>query len=261
MMKKVLFTIGIGLGLLNATNVLAQDSDGVYYSSDSKKWKFGAYLAPTVSWMVPTANKSDNGQFNTSNNGSKVGFTYGLMGDYRFAPNYSIVTGLQINMTGGNILAEAVDQNRDVNVRNVLKSDFDYKLQYLEVPVALKMRTNTVNGVRFFGQLGINTSINMAKKATYEVLVNENGLPVTYGDENIKLKGLSVSPVLFSMSIGAGLEYPFNDDLSGYFGLFFNNGFAPDVTNTRRLSLPYNADFADGNVRLNNFALRIGLLF
>lgn len=260
-MKKIFLAIGIGVSLLNATAVSAQNNDGVYYSSDSRKWKFGAYLAPTVSWMMPTANKSDNGQFNTSNNGSKVGFTYGLMGDYRFAPNYSIVTGLQINMTGGNILAEAVDQNRDVNTRNVLKADFDYKLQYLEVPVALKMRTNVVNGFRFFGQIGINTSINMAKKATYEAIMNENGVVTTYADENIKLKGLSISPILFSMSIGAGLEYPLNDDLSGYFGVFFNNGFAPDVTNTRRFSLPYNADFADGNVRLNNFAFRIGLLF
>lgn len=259
-MKKVLLALGLLSGIFSVTSLNAQEQD-VYYSLDSKKWKFGAYLAPTVSWMRPTANKSDDGKFNTSNDGSKVGFTYGLMADYRFAPNYSVVTGLQINMAGGHIIADAVDQSYNPDTRNVLKSDFDYKLQYLEVPVALKMRTNAVSGIRFFGQLGINTSINIAKKTTFEVLMNENGTAQTYSDDNIKLKGLSVSPVLFSMSIGAGLEYPINDDLSGYFGIFFNNGFAPDVTNPKRYTLPYNSEFFDGNIRLNNFAFRFGLLF
>jgi len=46
--------------------------------------------------------------------------------------------------------------------------------------------------------------------------------------------------------------------------LFFNNGFAPDATNPEKYDgsrLGYQGTFRDGNVRLNNFALRVGLFF
>jgi hypothetical protein len=81
-----------------------------------------------------------------------------------------------------------------------------------------------------------------------------------YGDRE-KLKGLGIAPVLLQMNIGGGIEIPVTDKMSIYTGLFFNNGFVPDVTNPKELDLDYKGRFSDGNVRLNNIALRLGMFF
>lgn len=257
-MKK-LFLLGI-TGLAFLQGATAQDSQP---KIDQNKLRFGAYVAPTLSWMRPTTSKSDDGNYAVSSEGSKLGFTYGLMAEYNFASNYGLITGLQVNSTGGKIKATAVDQSLAAN--KVLMSDFDYKLQFLEIPLALKLRTDNISGFRFFGQLGITAGFNISKKATYTVsYTDENGVqqPDATGDKE-KIKGaLAIAPVMFQMNIGAGAEYPISDKLTAYVGLFFNNGFAPDATNPNKFDLnSYKGSFKDGNTRLNNFALRVGLFF
>lgn len=227
--------------------------------------RFGAYVAPTISWMKPTASTDDENKFNVENNGSKVGFTYGLMMDYFFAPNYGIVSGIQINQTGGKIMATSIDQS--ITKDKVLKSEFDYRLQYLEIPLALKLRTDDFSGFRFFGQLGVSAGFNIGKKADYTVRsIDENLRTYDTSGTKIKLTGSigNIAPVMFQMNIGAGLEYPLSNKLSFYLGLFFNNGFAPDATKPNLFDedkLGYAGEFRDANTRLNNFALRFGLFF
>lgn len=243
--------------LVAALSVKAQEDSKI----DDRKLRFGAYVAPTISWMRPTASTDDKNQFNVKSNGSKMGFTWGLMADYNFADNYAVVTGLQLNTTGGKILAERRDQTPSASV--VEKADFDYKLNFLEIPVALKLRTDEIQGFRFFGQLGITTGFNIAKKATYEVQYrDESQVAQTAEGDNVKLKGtLGIAPVMFQMNIGAGAEYPINKKLKAYAGIFFNNGFAPDATKPNNYDLNYKGEFRDANTRLNNVALRLGLFF
>lgn len=256
-MKKIIYSfVAVAFMSMGIQTASAHDID-------SKKLRFGAFVAPNMSWMRPTAAKSDDNVFSTKGDGMKIGFTYGLMAEYRFAENYSLVTGLQINMTGGKM-----DVNRllapDDSYEFVTKAYFDYTLQYLEIPIALKMRTNLISGFRFFGQLGVTPSFNISKKANFSTEVYENSNIKTYSEENVKLKGsLGITPVLFQMNIGIGAEYPLSDQLCAYFGVFFNNGFAPDVTNPTKFNMPgyTTASFKDGNTRLNNFALRLGLFF
>lgn len=257
-MKK-LFLLGI-TGLAFMQGAVAQDQPA---KIDQNKLRFGAYVSPTISWMRPTTSKSDDGNYAVTNDGSKIGFTYGLMAEYDFASNYGLITGLQVNSTGGKIKAVAVDQT--LAPSKVYNADFDYKLQYLEIPLALKLRTDPISGFRFFGQVGITAGFNIAKKATYKVTyTDENSVmqPEATGDKE-KIKGaLAIAPVMLQMNIGAGAEYPISDKLTAYIGLFFNNGFAPDATNPNKFDLDtYKGSFKDGNTRLNNFALRIGLFF
>lgn len=227
--------------------------------------RFGAFVAPNISWMKPTAATDDGNQFKTENNGSRIGFTYGLMADYFFVQNYGIVTGVSINQTGGKIQATAI--NSAAGTSKVVKAEFDYSLQYLDIPLALKLRTDNINGFRFFGQLGVSLGINISKKADYKVSYYDaaSRLRDTSGTK-IKLTGAvtNIAPVMFQMNIGAGAEYPFSNKLTAYFGLFFNNGFAPDATNPDKFDndkLGYQGSFKDANTRLNNFALRLGLFF
>lgn len=259
-MRKLLICSATTLLFLQASPLFAQEETPTLTTIDSKKFRFGVFVSPTMSWMRPTTDKTDDGQYAPENNGSKIGFIYGLMAEYNFAENYAIVTGLQVNMTGGKIGSTYLGSESSSVVK---AADFNYRLNYLEIPVGLKLRTDPISGFRFFGQLGLTTGFNIAKKATYTVnYVDGNGKAQTSTGENEKIKGtLAIAPMMFTMNIGAGAEYPINNKLAAYVGIFFNNGFAPDATNPNKYAMPYNLSFKDGNTRLNNFALRLGLFF
>lgn len=265
-MKKILMTLTAALVIAQVAS--AQDADRAESRVTLNRIRFGAYIAPNMSWMRPTASKSDNGEYDVSKNGSKLGFTYGLMAEYYFARNYGVVTGLQVNSTGGKITAKRVNTATTTGVSQVQMADFDYHLQFLEIPLALKLRTDDINGFRFFGQLGITAGINISKKASYTVnyFDGTDNTNKTVQDDKVKLTGAvgTIAPVMLQMNIGAGAEYPINNKLTAYAGIFFNNGFTPDATAPQKFDnnrLGYKGDFYDANTRLNNFALRVGLFF
>ena len=188
--------------------------------------------------------------------------------DHFFDENYGIATGIQLNTTGGNITANYSDsvQTTAGSANTVTEANFDYRLQYLEIPFGLKlMSDNLSGGIRVFGNVGVTAGINISKKGSYEVRYTDTSRTIPNGDltvkevsgDNEKLRGgLSVTPILFQMNLGAGIEYQATDKMSFYIGLFFNNGFAPDVTNPKELKMDYEGTFSDGNVRLNNIALK-----
>jgi len=222
----------------------------------------GAYISPTMSWMKPTTGKSDDNIFEVQGNGARLGFTYGLLADFYFTENYAIASGIQVNMTGGSILAER-SGGSTAEPSSVNSADFTYHLSFLEIPLNVKMRTDPVGGLYIFGQAGVTAGVNIVRKATYDVNYNNsNGIGSKASGENEKLKGtLATPPMMLQMNIGAGIEYPLTEKLSAYLALFFNNGFVPDATNPAKYKMPYDGAFKDGNTRLNNFALRIGIYF
>jgi hypothetical protein len=272
-MKKTILLLLAGTCFSTAT--IAQQYEYGPVVSSSKRGlggsnvRFGVFVAPNSSWMKPTSNKSDDRQYVVSSEGNKIGFTWGLMMDYYFAENYGIATGFQLNTTGGKILAQQNDDVPPLSVPYVKSADFDYRLQYLELPFNLKLRSDELgSGTKLFGQIGLSAGINISKKATYEVTYVEtnaagNETDKTVTGENEKIGGgLSVAPVNLQMNIGGGIEHPISEKMSFYVGLFFNNGFLPDATNPKELKdMGYKGKFTDGNTRLNNFALRIGLFF
>lgn len=234
----------------------------------STPWRFGVFFAPNVSWMKPTNSKSNDGLHKVVSDGSKTGFTWGLMADYYVTYNYAIETGVQVNSTGGIISTSIVPALIPTNESYVSSTTFDYSLQYVEVPFNLKLRSDEIgSGLQLFGQLGVMAGISLSRKATYVVDYydyNKNTNLRVDGERERIPGSLTTSPLLFSLNVGGGLEYPVGDRLAIYFGLFFNNGFAPDVTNPANYDLGYTpsgASFRDGNTRLNNFALRLGLFF
>ena len=91
-------------------------------SKTVSRLRFGAFVAPNISWMKPVASTDDAGNYKVESGGGKVGFTYGLMVDYNFAPNYGLVSGLSINSTRGNIIATAVNSAAAPN--KVISADF-----------------------------------------------------------------------------------------------------------------------------------------
>ena len=265
-MKRLLLAT-LFLNLL-AASASAQDYevvDGPGWSRiDMNRVRFGAYFAPNVSWMKPVSAKSDNGLYRVTSGGSKVGYTWGLLADYFFTENYGIATGFQLNTTGGTIKTFRIAEDSTLNT--VYNSNFNYTLQYIEIPLQLKLRSDELpaaNGLQVFGQIGLTAGFNIGKKATYNVgYTDANGAYRMVSGDKEKLTGsFTIAPFLLHLNVGAGVEKPISEKMSLYFGLFFNNAFLPDVTNPGEYELGYRGTFGDGNIRMNSFAFRFGLFF
>ncbi len=255
-MKRILVCLLAISGTVSSA--LAQDD---YQSGSSSKVRFGAYIAPNLSWLQPTAGKSDDGQFTVKGNGSKVGYSWGLAADIYFAENYGIATGFQLTTTGGSLLTNNTDSVR--TPRTVRSTDFTYHAQYLEVPFGLKLRSDELGKMRFFGQIGLALGFNIGKKADYTVIYQDadNQEQEVSGEKEKMVGSLTMAPIMLQLNVGAGIEYSISGKMALYTGIFFNNGFLPDAVRPDKFSFPYEGTFSDGNTRMNNLALRVGLFF
>ncbi len=217
-----------------------------------KALRMGFMIDPNISWLRP----AENG---ISNNGSKFRMGYGLMIDYEFAENYIFNTGLRVAYAGGNLNYKgnkwssnfvgviAADSSRTTN-----SADYSIKLQYLEVPFALKFRAGASNSkAKFWGSFGGFVGVPLKARANIETNFKANGI-ANYAEDNVKLNN-SIQPINLGMQVGAGVEYDINGKNIFVAGLVFNNGFL-DVTRNGSWG-------GDGRVNLNGLALKLGIFF
>jgi hypothetical protein len=191
---------------------------------DINRVRFGAYFAPNSSWMHPTSSKSDDNNYYINSNGSKLGYSWGLIADYYFTENYGISTGFNINTTGGELLNTATALLDTTKANTVKKADFNYTLQYLEVPCGLKLHSDALgkSGISIYGLIGLTLGINIGAKVDYTVNYRDaSNINQTLTGNGEKLKGtLATAPIMLQMNLGGGFEYPIKQKLAFYFGLY-----------------------------------------
>lgn len=236
-MRKILFAI-IALCFVNLS----------FAQKHSRDLRIGFKLEPNISWLHPNENgvKSD---------GSKVGINYGLMVDYEFADNYIFSTGLQVSQLGGKLsytgkktgYVVAADPTAITNTAN-----YNLSLQYVEIPFAIKLKSNNRGKMDFWGSFGGFLAIPVKARASVQTnfLVGTGTTNYTNDNENVLS---NIQPINIGMQIGAGVEIPFSDKNALVLGLVFNNGFI-DVTK--------NGSWGDdGRVNMNNLAFKLGIFF
>ena len=210
------------------------------------KVRFGVTANPGITWLKP-----DNSLF--ENGGVRTNFTFGLIVDYTFGNNerYAFNTGLQINLAGGKI------NGMDTIGGTTSTSSLTAKIQYLEIPLSIKLRSNeTSQGMIFYGQLGFVPGVPYRKRANYKH--TEPGSTTTQESNNIELKNLDFNPVdiqkvtpfHLGLTVEAGMEYALSENTWLIGGLFFNTGF----TNVLK-------DKDSERIAMRNFGLRLGVMF
>lgn len=201
--------------------------------SFAQNMRFTVFVDPKFSWMNSDLKAVEN-------DGSKLGVNIGLNVDNFFAKNYAFMTGISINNTGGNLKYDDKKplQTNGGNDTVPAGGSLEYKLQYINIPLGLKLKTNEIGYLTFFTHLGINAGINI--KAT--------GVGDNFDLEN---ENISDEIKLFNLGyfIGAGVEYSIGGNAAVVLGLTYTNGFI-DIT-----------DDSDSKVTLSNVAIRIGVLF
>ena len=225
----------------------------VIAASDEPKFHFGFKLAPTMAWL-----KADSKGLESD--GSKVGFSYGITTEFKFQENYAFVTGLQVTYRGGLLKYRYAD-----NAANPLFA-YDLNLQFLEIPITLKMKTNEFGKIRYFGQFGLDPGflLNAKVEPSLESSGSNGGWAIdTEYEEDFKeyINGFNLS-----MIIAAGLEYKLAGNTVLFTSIEFNNGFV-DIFGTVQQPIidqdpnnppPREVKWAGFT---NFFALNLGILF
>ncbi len=216
-MKKLGITLIIGLAF--CAHTVAQD------------FRFGLKVAPALAWLKPDTKGIEG-------NGSKLGFSYGIMTDFNFTDNYAFATGLDITYRGGSLKFVTNDTTSSIS---------DLTLQYVEIPLTMKMKTNEIGYMTYFAQFGFAPGVLIKARSDNETKI---GNTTTVAKDNDIIK--DISPVNISLLISVGTEYSLGGSTSILAGVTFNNGFI-DVLKDK--------DGFQGKAIANYIALNVGVLF
>jgi hypothetical protein len=208
-MKKIVFA-----ALLTAISV----------TGFSQGLRLGVCLNPHFTWFSENSDKMKS-------NGTRTGIEGGLAIEHYFAKNYAFATGIHLGTFGGKMvyLEDSLDFRTNDKVQKVPPNlEVKYKLQYISVPIDLKLKTNQIGFMSYFARLGFNFQLNIGAKA--------DAPPALNNDDAGKEVGL------FNMAyhFGGGVEYGVGGNTAIVLGLDYNNGFFDILTKQEgRQSLSY----------------------
>lgn len=201
--------------------------------TNAQETKFGVFIDPQVCWLKPESKVVEM-------SGKIFGIKGGLSIDRYFEKNYAFSTALSLSNQGGkltydNQLVLTVYDKPDTIPAG---ATIDYRLQYLTIPVGLKLKSNEIGFHTFFVQLGFDNQFTIKARATS---TNNGGLD----DDSIREE---IGVYNLAYYFGGGLEYAIAEDTSISFGLFYHSGVldiskAKPVVNTRQVSLRLGINF------------------
>jgi hypothetical protein len=194
--------------------VLLLTTSPIYIVNAQQRIGFGIHADPSINWF-----STDISQVRYD--GARAGFNFGLTYNKYFAPNYSFSTGISLMRTGGRLVSSDTTTIEFSNSRSkVLPGNpVEYKIQYLVIPIGLKLQTNQIGYLTFFSDLGLDPKIAISRKADIPSL-NISG-------ENAKNE---INLFNLSYHITAGIEYSLGGTTALVFGLNFDNNFLDATT-------------------------------
>jgi hypothetical protein len=185
-------------------------------SNAQQRISLGIHADPVISWFSSDIQ-------DVSNDGARPGFNFGLNFNKYFTPNYSFSAGISIINAGGRLVSKDTTimefSNPKFKLATVLPNQpVVYKVQYLAVPLGLKLQTNQIGYITFFTDLGLDPKVVIGGKADIPSL----GIKGEKAISELRMFNLSYH-------ITAGIEYSLGGTTAMVLGLNFDNNFL-DVT-------------------------------
>ncbi len=267
--------------LLFVGKSIAQDGS----TNESKKWRFGLKIAPSLNWLTPVDKREFNG-------GTGVGFNWGLVIEKKLAERISISTGFEVNHEGGKIDFVGTNDQGDIDFFYYIDENYDfveteqnsngnyvpsdtsnigrinltkrrYSNTYVTIPFGIKMKSSEIGYITYFGEFGGNFSLlwnsRVRDEADASLSLTPNGV-----DQNDLKKLSNYSDMQIGriqLLFGGGLEYNLSGTTSLFGALHYNLGF----TNVARKNSKYLVNSSNERVSQNFSAhgirLTVGVLF
>ena len=227
-MKTKVFLAAITL-FFGSTLLHAQHSD--------RRVSFAFSLQPHLNWIHADEAFLSKGPV-------RLGIEGGLRMDYKFERFYALSFGVNLNQTGGNIVyKEALYLDRIHGLDTLQPGTMvTYRLQYVEVPVALKFIMPEIGYSTWFTEIGVDPMFNTL------AFINAT-------DNNIEKEPFQQGVGKFNLAwhAGLGLNYSLGGSISLQFAIVYKNTFL-DVTRENDIR---KAD----NARINQVGLKMGIVF
>ena len=184
-----------------------------FTSKAQQKISLGLHADPAISWF-----SSDTKL--VANNGAVAGFNFGLTFNKYFTPNYAFSTGISLLNVGGRLKSSETTTMEFSNFTSTVLpgTPVTYKIQYLSIPIGLKLQTNQIGYITFFSDIGLDPKVVVGGKADIPLLniSNENAM------KELNMFNLSYH-------VTAGMEYSLGGTTAMVVGLSFDNNFL-DIT-------------------------------
>jgi hypothetical protein len=196
--------------------------------------RLGAHIDPVFSWFSTRTSQINK-------DGARPGYNGGLIIEYYFAPNYAFVSGLNLTQLGGNLLyKEQVDITTGEGDHVLLppNTTVAFNVNYLTIPMALKLKSNEIGYLTYFAELGLSPQVNIGSRASST-------------GSNLQKDNVSKEINAFNVSFffGGGIEKNIGGQTSLVAGIFFNNGFSDILSADRHKGM------------LNFLNIRLGVMF
>jgi hypothetical protein len=242
-----------------ASNLFFSQNDD---ANSNNKVRFGLRLNPQPSWYA-------SNDKNTTPSGAIFGYGFGLNVEYRFSEVASLLTGLGGDFEGGKIKyrldpvnnfqvcyfkndEDAFIQPKNNSAINELKKsgntvyllkDRKINSTFVTLPVILKLSTKDINGLKYFGLIGVEIGFRIKAQAsdnfyevrkylsdtTFEVMSNATMKDIDIGKDG------SLVPLRLGLNVGAGVEYR----LAGSTSFFASVNYFNSLTNFMRSDSKY----------------------
>ncbi|MBN2610582.1 MAG: outer membrane beta-barrel protein [Bacteroidales bacterium] len=205
---------------------------GISVFGFSQKLKLGVCLNPHFDWFNENSSVMKSA-------GSKAGISGGLVIENYFTKNYAFITGIQLGSFGGNMAYDDTItlQTEDNNVRVPAGVDVKYKLQYVSIPVGLKLKTNQIGFFSYYANLGFMPQVNIRARADASSHADNASVGKEIGVFNA------------SYFFGGGIEYGIGGNAAIVVGVTYNNGFV-DILSKQNLKQ-----------NLNFLTINLGVMF
>ncbi len=245
-MKKIVLTAAFFLGVIP---VVFGQLDPLELGGELR---LGFQLSPSFSWM-----STDDNQIN--GNGTNVGLKLGMVSEYYFRENYAITSGINFafnqggtlrHVQGGNFWSKSELSDPDLTSLpdgvNLL-----YHIQYLEIPLGLKMRTKEFGYLRYFAEIPTFT-LGFKLQARGDV---RGTADLDRDRENITK---DVNLFNLTWGFGAGVQYTLSENTALIGGVIYRQGFS-DVTDDGAIKSDSSMEISKGIIK--SITLRLGVLF
>lgn len=178
---------------------------------------------------------------------TKTGIKYGLEADVFLAgyQRYILNTGLFVanhSFSARYLLDQSFDINNTTFDQSV---DLTFNMNYIEIPLNIKLRSDQFYRMTFYGQFGITNLFNISASASSDD-ESFTGEKLNEGINNRSIRFYNIC-----MLMGGGMEYDVGGNTAINLGIQYSNGLS-DVTNISRLN---------ENTVFNSLRLVLGVMF
>lgn len=193
--------------------------------------EIGIKIMPSIAGNRSIAPK----EFGFQSEGAKFRFGFGVIGDFYFTENAAFSTGLSFTGKGGSISY----------IKNNVRTIEEFSLQYLEIPVTVKLFTNEVApDMKIYFQTGFSVNPRVNAK------VNGEKLDASDTKYTKRFNVLDTDVIL-----GSGLEWQVGESTKLFGGLSYHRGLF-------NIDDYYKDDLSNKiEIRNGNFTLDLGVKF